>query len=328
MGLKKPLEVKLQLTEKCNFNCSFCFNKQGFKEAAELPTKTAKKVIAAISDQGLEAIRFTGGEPLLHPNFLELLSYANKKGLYTKLNTNASLITEKNSSKIAKNCNDILISMHSINQNKATEKAISLLAKQGCFLRAATILTKQNIQSLEKFHRIVSEKPFNQWVLLRQIPNQLNKKPVEPKDMAQAVEKILSFNKTRPKKDQILIENALPFCCSNPEKVNAVSLGGIHEDGHSNLFVDTSGKIRPSYFFEIDLGNAEKGLFLEAWQSDFMKRMNSLEFIAEPCHKCKHVLKCMSGSRFAAMFAHNSLYALDPLANPNQFRKELGIAQK
>jgi radical SAM protein with 4Fe4S-binding SPASM domain len=64
------------------------------------------------------------------------------------------------------------------------------------------------------------------------------------------------------------------------------------------------------------LGSATEGRFLDAWKSDFMRRMNALEFIAEPCHKCKYVLKCMSGSRFAALFANKSLYALDPLAEP------------
>ncbi len=326
MALKKPLEIKIQLTEKCNFDCGFCFNKQGYQKAGEMASSTAKKAIEKTAEEGIEAIRLTGGEPLLHPNLVKLLALARRKGLYTMLNTNASMVNEKNAKEIAENSDNILISMHSLEPNKSTLKAIKLFSKHGSFLRAATILTKENIENLEKFHSAVSKTPFSQWVLLRQIPNALNKKPVTAEEMAKAVEKINSFNKGRAKKDRFLIENALPFCCHKPKLVEKACLGGMHEDGHSSLFASPSGKIKPSYFFDIPLGTVEKSAFLEAWESDFMKRMNSLEFIPETCHECKHVLKCMAGSRFSAFFSKNTLYALDPLAKPLEFEKELGLA--
>jgi len=323
MGYKKPLEIKLQLTEKCNFDCSFCFNKQGSALQNSLSKKDAEKTISKIAEEGIEKIRFTGGEPLLHPDALSLFSYAKEKGLHVMLNTNASLITEAKAKEIANNVDNALMSMHSLKQDGKAANAVKQLATEGCFTRAATILTKENIQNLEKFHKLIASLPFSQWVLLRQIPNQANKQPVSGQDMQTAIEKIAAFNKGRKKDERFLIENALPFCCTDPKKASAVALGAIHEDGHSSLFVDANAAIKPSYFFENSLGNALNNSFQDAWESDFMQRMNSLEFIADICHPCPHVLKCMSGSRFSALLAFNSLYALDPLANPSKFLPNL-----
>lgn len=325
MGYKKPLEIKLQLTTKCNYSCDFCFNRQASQQQGigqsgkDLPKESAEKTISKISEEGIESMRFTGGEPLLYPGLIELLSLAKRKGLSSTLNTNASLISKEKAKKIANCTGKVLISFHSMPLGKKVESAAKALAKAGCETRAATVLTRQNIQNLEKFHALAAEPPFSQWVLLRQIPNALNKEPVSAQDMRIAVEKIESFNASRGKKDWFLIENALPFCCFDPKRVGRIALGAIHEDGHSSLFVDTNASIRPSYFFDICLGNALKGSFLQAWKSDFMRRMNALEFIAEPCHECRRLLKCMSGSRFSALLAAKSLYALDPLAKPGLF---------
>jgi len=323
MGYKKPLEIKLQLTEKCNYNCSFCFNSQGRNSNTnQLPKATAKKTISKIAEEGIKGIRFTGGEPMLHPSLPELLSQAKKQGLCTTLNTNASLVNKANAKKISKNADNILISIHSPPTKKTTQ-SIKLLSNSNASLKAATILTRENIQNLEQFHGLVSNLPFSQWVLLRQIPNSLNKQPVSSKDMQLAIKKILEFNSQRSKKDRFLIENALPFCCADPTIVQKVALGGIHEDGHSSLFVDANATIKPSYFFDIPLGNALQDSFLKAWKSPFMQRMNGLEFIPEICHKCKYALKCMAGSRFSALATSNSLYALDPLAKPQLFQNQL-----
>ncbi len=324
MGYKKPLEIKIQLTEKCNYNCSFCFNSQSNQSfSRELPFEDAKKIISNAASDGIERIRFTGGEPLLYSKLSEILSFAKKKGIYTMLNTNASLFDEKKAKEIGGNADNVLVSLHSLPFQKIAKSSVKVLEKQGCFVRAATILTKENIASLKKFQQEISPLPFSQWVLLRQIPNALNKNPVSGNDMRTAVEKIELFNSSRKKKDWFLIENALPFCCFEPERVDKIALGGIHEDGHSSLFVDTNATIKPSYFFDINLGNASNDSFLDAWKSDFVVRMNSLEFIPEVCHKCKYVLKCMAGSRFSAFLVNKSLYALDPLAKPDLFPNEI-----
>ncbi len=61
MLLQKPLEVKVVLTEKCNYHCDFCFNKSGLQSNSQLSEKSVKKIISKVADAGIEKIRFTGG---------------------------------------------------------------------------------------------------------------------------------------------------------------------------------------------------------------------------------------------------------------------------
>ena len=329
MASKKPFEVSIELTTDCNYFCDFCFGKNFPKKAKQPKTGDLKKVIEKIASEGINRIRFTGGEPLLRKDVGELLSFAKEQGLFTSLNTNASLLSRQKIKELANSLDDVLISFHSLNEKQeqflAGKKelfdkklnAIKLLSSEKVFVRASTILSTQNIKQLEEFKSLVESLPISQWVLLRPIPNPGNLFPVSRKEIASAVEKILKFNAGKKESERTLIENALPFCCSNPKEVEKVALGGLREDGHSTLFIDAYLSIKPSYFLDLGLGNALKDSILDAWKNPFMKRMHALEFIAEQCHKCMHVKKCMGGSRFSALLVNGSLYELDPLAAPN-----------
>ncbi len=334
MRLPKPFEVSIETTGECNYYCEFCFTKN-FLERGLPSKKQLKKTIKKIASEGIDRVRFTGGEPLLRQDLPELVSFAKQHGLFASLNTNASLLSEAKVSELSSCLDDILVSLHAFNESNEAKlcgkrnffekklHAIEQLSEQGVFVRAATILSKENISQLAQFHSLIENLPVSQWVLLRPISNPLITNPVSSADIAKAVEKILGFNKGKEKGKHTLIENALPFCCYSPEKVKEVALGGLREDGHSSLFIDSSLNIKPSYFLDLPLGNALKDSIMDCWKSSFMRRMHALEFIAEPCHECKYVRKCMSGSRFSALICNQDLYALDPLANPKKYRKEL-----
>ncbi|MDP2974422.1 MAG: radical SAM protein, partial [Candidatus Diapherotrites archaeon] len=301
---------------------------------SQLSEKSVKKVISKVADAGIEKIRFTGGEPLLRKDLLSILRFAKKQDLHVLLNTNGSLIDEKNAADLCRLVDDFLVSMHAF--DAAAEKrlsgkdffnkkisAVKLLAKNHAFIRAATILTRENIRNLEKMHQLVESLAFDQWVLLRPMPNAQNKSPISNNDVKLAVEKLLRFNSERKKTGRFFIENALPFCSYKPEKVAMVSLGAVHEDGNDSLVVDSSGKIRPSYFFDTTLGNALQGNFIECWNSPFMQQLRSMHFLPAECRKCSYLMPCLGGSRFCALQAKGSLNALDPLAKPKQYGKDL-----
>ena len=78
MGYKKPLEIKIQLTEKCNYDCTFCFNRQSsLSFSRELSFEDAKKIISTIASDGIEKVRFTGGEPLLREDLDKFIKMIN-----------------------------------------------------------------------------------------------------------------------------------------------------------------------------------------------------------------------------------------------------------
>ena len=48
-----------------------------------------------LADYGAPVILFSGGEPLMRHDLLELIGYAKKKGLRAVISTNGTLITKR-----------------------------------------------------------------------------------------------------------------------------------------------------------------------------------------------------------------------------------------
>ncbi|MBN1391320.1 MAG: radical SAM protein [Sedimentisphaerales bacterium] len=80
--LSLPIMMNIDLTNRCNLNCPFCFansNKRG--ELIELSIEQVSKMIdaaCAVDEVQPVCFQFTGGEPTVHPQFLEALAEAKK----------------------------------------------------------------------------------------------------------------------------------------------------------------------------------------------------------------------------------------------------------
>jgi len=88
----------VMLTDYCNQNCSYCFAKKMMDEGkGNISTGNFLRAIEFIVKSGEKKIGLIGGEPTLHPDFLELLGYVLGKVKTTLLFTNG--IIEKDISK-------------------------------------------------------------------------------------------------------------------------------------------------------------------------------------------------------------------------------------
>jgi len=89
--------LDLELTERCNNNCIHCYiNLPTNDEKArgrELSAEWIKSVLREAADLGCLTVRFTGGEPLLRPDFEEIYLAARNLGMGVVLFTNACLLT-------------------------------------------------------------------------------------------------------------------------------------------------------------------------------------------------------------------------------------------
>jgi radical SAM protein with 4Fe4S-binding SPASM domain len=89
--------MDLELTERCNNNCIHCcINRPAHDaqaQAREMNTDQVKDVLEQAAALGCVRVRFTGGEPLLRPDFEELFLCARRLGLEVLIFTNARLIT-------------------------------------------------------------------------------------------------------------------------------------------------------------------------------------------------------------------------------------------
>jgi len=86
--------MDLAITYRCNNNCSHCYNARP-RNYPEMPVEQWKKVIDKVWDLRIPHLVFTGGEPTLYNGLVELVAYAEEKGLITGLNTNGRKLADK-----------------------------------------------------------------------------------------------------------------------------------------------------------------------------------------------------------------------------------------
>lgn len=86
---KLPFSMGFILTNRCNFQCSYCnIPAQASEELSETEFRTALEELTAL---GMSRAGFSGGEVTIRPDCEPLLRHARSLGLFTSMNTNAWL---------------------------------------------------------------------------------------------------------------------------------------------------------------------------------------------------------------------------------------------
>ena len=107
--LQRPLkDLRISVTDRCNFRCSYCMPKEIFNSdytylphSALLSFEEITRTAQSFMTLGVEKIRLTGGEPLLRKNLevlvaqLSALRTVSGKPLDITLTTNGSLLARK-----------------------------------------------------------------------------------------------------------------------------------------------------------------------------------------------------------------------------------------
>jgi radical SAM protein with 4Fe4S-binding SPASM domain len=91
-----PLSIAIEPTTSCNLRCPECPSglRSFTRPTGMLQNKTFEKVIDELHQSLLYLIFYFQGEPYLNPTFLDMVSYASKKNIYTATSTNAHYLTD------------------------------------------------------------------------------------------------------------------------------------------------------------------------------------------------------------------------------------------
>lgn len=121
--LLPPLGIAIEMTYACNWRCRMCFHHRPEihgKMAAtiqsrrkdELTTSELKTLIDDLIRSGVRHVSLHGGEPLIRPDFAEIVTYAANQKLHTSTFTNATLITDEIARVMVDNLHDLGTSIH------------------------------------------------------------------------------------------------------------------------------------------------------------------------------------------------------------------------
>ena len=81
-------------TRRCNLNCIHCYaDAASATNDVEMDNEEGKALIRQLAEFKVPVLLFSGGEPLVRKDFLELARYATDKGLGVVVSTNGTLIT-------------------------------------------------------------------------------------------------------------------------------------------------------------------------------------------------------------------------------------------
>ena len=108
---KRFKKIYIEITNACNLNCSFCIKNK--KKTKYLTTDEFKTIINKIKNHTQEIYMHILGEPLMHPNIIEFINYANEENLLVNITTNGYLIEKLTN---VNNIHRLNISIHSYNE--------------------------------------------------------------------------------------------------------------------------------------------------------------------------------------------------------------------
>ncbi len=98
-GKRAPMQVSIEVTRRCPLECHHCYNNlpMGDQDARsrELTTEEHFRMLDELVDMACFWLLYTGGEIFARKDFLEIYTYAKKKGFLITLFTNGTLVNEK-----------------------------------------------------------------------------------------------------------------------------------------------------------------------------------------------------------------------------------------
>jgi len=98
-GKRIPLGGSIEVTARCNLRCVHCYINEPVADSQvrnrELSKQEFFSILDQITDEGCLWLLLTGGEPFVRPDFLDIYTYAKKKGMLITLFTNGTTITPR-----------------------------------------------------------------------------------------------------------------------------------------------------------------------------------------------------------------------------------------
>jgi MoaA/NifB/PqqE/SkfB family radical SAM enzyme len=159
----KPLDVICEISYLCNLECPTCFRWTSKPDEHELTADEWKGVLAKLKAWlGTFNLTFTGGEPFLRKDILEIFKFASENGIVTQVVSNGSFIDKTLAKKIVESGLDgLTLSLNSMvpdihNKTRGTSGAFNevmtaidnLQDRKGMRLSLSTTIVKDSIGGL------------------------------------------------------------------------------------------------------------------------------------------------------------------------------------
>lgn len=345
---KKPVVV-WNVTRRCNLRCVHCYSQsEDLDYSGELTLKQGLDLLDDLSGFGVPVVLFSGGEPLIRPDILDLMRHAGSTGMRAVVSTNGTLINQK----MAASLKDVGLSYVGISLDGLEKthdefrripgtysrvmRAISNCKDAGLKVGLRFTINKRNYREIDGIFDLVES---------ANIPRICFYHLVYSGRGAQLVEEDLTHQETRQVVDTIIdrtkslhdhgmpvevltVDNHAdgPFLYlrmlrEDPERASQVlKLLQMNEGNNSGRgigCVSWNGDVHPDQFWRhLILGNILEKPFSKIWtdpENEFlMKLKDKKSHVTGRCSMCKWLKICGGNFRVRAEAVYDDVWAPDP----------------
>lgn len=309
-----------ELTDACNLSCLHCGSSACPQNKTYLPTDNIYKVMKSVAgryDPSNIMICLTGGEPMLHPDFFDIVSSAKRLGFSCGVTTNATLISRAAAEQmVTAGIDSVTVSLDGLeashdwfrNQKGAFQRAVdgirNLMAatKGRISTQITTVVHKKNMAQLDRMYELVVSLGVDSWRVINLEPMgralehpELLLSGRELKDLLEYVrskrfDPAVSIDVTygcshyvTPKYEREIRDTY--FLCNSGILVGSVLCNG---DIYSCLDIQR----RP----ELVQGNVERDDFVDIWENGFSQFRMDRSTLSSKCRECEDRVLCKGDS--------------------------------
>ncbi len=347
-----PFQVVWDVTYACNLRCKHCYATAGKPLEDELTTEEALETIDKFDKLDVTIISFSGGEPLVRKDILDLTSYAAEKGIYVALATNGTLITEERAKQLKENGVSYL--QISLDGTEATHDAfrgikgcwaktiegIKNAVRQGFFVNVSMTVTKLNLHEVPQVIELCRKLGVDWFMHYNFIPTgrgreivNLDLSPEEREELlrmlysANSETSNLSLLSTAPQFARVALQCDAEFIPTHFYNVNAGErlrqlaefIGGCGA-GRFYMSMRANGDIQPCVFFPLKIANIRDLSYRDLedlWlHNPVFEELRNKDLI-EGCNQCSYRYYC-GGCRARAYNYYGDYLKPDPGCINNQ----------
>ncbi|MCE5326278.1 MAG: radical SAM protein [Planctomycetaceae bacterium] len=346
---RRPIVV-WNVTRSCNLKCVHCYtDSQSCRYSGELTTDECKAVLDDLAAFHVPAVLFSGGEPLVRGDLLELAAHARKQGLHVVLSTNGTLIDAE----VARQFKELEFAYIGISlDGAAAEIHDRFRGVAGAFDRTLAglrhcidagqkvglrlTLTRQTCSDLPAVFALIEREGINRVCFYHLVPSGRGQglEALSAAESRQAIDTI--FNAAAEladglKKVEILtVDNHCdgPYLYlrmlreGHPRARQVLDMlawngGARFSSGVGIGNIDFNGNVHADQFSMFrSFGNVRQRAFSQIWQdtSDPIMRglKDRLDLLKDPCGHCRFKMICGGSSRARAESLTGDPWAADP----------------
>lgn len=295
---RRPITV-WNITRTCNLRCVHCYSdSNAMKYPGELSWEQMQDVVKDLAAYQVPSLLLSGGEPMIHPRFFDLVQQASDAGLKLTISTNGTLITPEKAALLkAANVAYVGISLDGIgavhDEFRRKEGAFDGAVRgfknchevgQKTGLRLT--LTRHNVDNINQILDFIEDQEIQRVCFYHLVPaGRGSEMQVLPSDDARLaidtlIARVEAWHKqgvnrelltvTQPADGAYLLvrmENEKHPNLEEARRLLGWNGGGANSSGRGIANIDTQGNVHPDQFWQdVLLGNVKQMPFSQIWE--------------------------------------------------------------